>query len=53
LRLARDRADGIGADPGRCQEAAEPLRLAGDEAERGNGEIFGRRLPVAARFRLR
>src|SRR6266571_5111537 len=43
LRLARGRADGIGADSGRCQEPAEPLGLAGDETERGNGEIFGRR----------
>src|SRR5262245_40421702 len=46
LRLARGRADGIGADSGYRQEAAEPLGLAGDETERGNGKIFGRRLRV-------
>src|SRR5262245_21593682 len=46
LRLARGRADGIGADSGDRQEAAESLGLAGDETERGNGEVFGRRLRV-------
>src|SRR5262249_62081438 len=44
LRLARGRADRIGTDSGHGQEAAEPLRLTGDEAECGDGEIFGRRL---------
>src|SRR5262249_9842448 len=52
LRLARRRANGIGADSGHRQEAAEPLGLAGDEAERGNGEIFGRRAPVLTTSRL-
>src|SRR5262245_54320840 len=51
-RLARGRANGIGADPGHRQEAAEPLGLAGDETERGNGEIFGRRPLVLTAFRL-
>src|SRR5262249_45285154 len=46
LRLARGRADGIGADSGHRQEAAEPFGLAGDEAECGNGKVFGRRLRV-------
>ena len=36
LALARGRADGIGADAGHRQEAAESLGLARDEAERGN-----------------
>ena len=46
LRLARGRADRIGTDSGHGQEAAEPLRLTGDEAERGDSEIFGRRLRI-------
>src|SRR5262249_62092282 len=46
LRLARGRADGIEADSGDRQEAAKSLGLAGDETERGNGEVFGRLLRV-------
>ena len=46
LRLARSRADRIGTDSGHRQEAAEPFGLAGDEAERGDGEMFRRRLRI-------
>ena len=42
LRLARRIADGFGADSGHRQEAAEPLGLGGDEAERRDRERFGR-----------
>jgi hypothetical protein len=45
-RLARGRANRIGTDSAHRQEAAEPFGLAGDKAERGDGEMFRRRLRV-------
>src|SRR6266480_2917680 len=50
-RLVGGRADGFWANSRQRQEAAEPLGLAGDEGERGDGERFGCRLLVIEPYR--
>ncbi len=44
IRLARRIPDGFGAYPGQRKEAPQPLRLAGDEAQRRDRELLGRLL---------
>ena len=39
-RVRRCGTQGARAEPGQRQEAAQPLRSAGDEAERGNGDLI-------------
>src|SRR5262249_149409 len=46
LRLAGGGANGIGAYSAHGEKAAQPLGLAGDESERGDGERFGRGVSV-------
>jgi hypothetical protein len=43
--LARGQPDRFRPDPGEGEEAAEPFRLAGDEAQGGDREFLGRLSP--------